>query len=89
MSKLIAYCGIDCSKCDAYIATITNDSELKAKTAKENTVRAFIPNQFWGRTFAINALWVMDNLAIILNFEYQHLYFYFKDKYKRYKEFRN
>ena len=31
---MIAYCGIDCSKCDAYIATITNDSELKTKTAK-------------------------------------------------------
>ena len=32
---MIAYCGIDCSKCDAYIATITNDSELKTKTAKD------------------------------------------------------
>ena len=35
MSKMIAYCGMDCSKCDAYIATITNDSELKTKTAKD------------------------------------------------------
>ena len=35
MSKMIAYCGIDCSKCDAYIATITNDSELKTKTEKD------------------------------------------------------
>ena len=34
MSKMIAYCSIDCSKCDAYIATIRNDSELK-KTAKD------------------------------------------------------
>ena len=32
---MIAYCGTDCSKCDAYIATITNDSELKTKTAKD------------------------------------------------------
>lgn len=32
---MIAYCSIDSSKCDAYIATITNDSELKKKTAKD------------------------------------------------------
>ena len=33
-NKFIAYCGIDCSKCDAYVATTTNDQELLAKTAK-------------------------------------------------------
>lgn len=32
-NELIAYCGIDCSKCDAYIATTTNDQTLLAKTA--------------------------------------------------------
>lgn len=31
---MIAYCSIDCSKCDAYIATIRNDSELKKKQQK-------------------------------------------------------
>lgn len=31
---MIAYCGIDCSKCDAYIATAKNDDALREKTAK-------------------------------------------------------
>ncbi|MEG1394530.1 MAG: DUF3795 domain-containing protein [Clostridia bacterium] len=34
MSKMIAYCGLDCEKCDAYIATINNDNALREKTAK-------------------------------------------------------
>ena len=32
-NKMIAYCGLDCSKCDAYLATINNDEELRIKTA--------------------------------------------------------
>ncbi len=31
---MIAYCGLDCEKCDAYIATINNDDALREKTAK-------------------------------------------------------
>lgn len=34
MNKMIAYCGLDCEKCDAYIATINDDQELRKKTAK-------------------------------------------------------
>ena len=34
MRKMIAYCGLDCEKCDAYIATVRNDQELREKTAK-------------------------------------------------------
>ena len=34
MSRLIAYCGLDCEKCDAYIATKNNDQALREKTAK-------------------------------------------------------
>ena len=30
----IAYCGLDCGKCDAYLATIHNDPLLREKTAK-------------------------------------------------------
>lgn len=30
----IAYCGLDCEKCDAYIATINDDDALREKTAK-------------------------------------------------------
>lgn len=33
MEKLIAYCGLDCGKCDARIATLNNDEELRKKTA--------------------------------------------------------
>lgn len=31
---LIAYCGLDCEKCDAYRATKNNDQTLREKTAK-------------------------------------------------------
>ena len=34
MDKYIGYCGLDCRKCEAYIATIHNDDELRAKVAK-------------------------------------------------------
>ncbi len=34
MNKMIAFCGLDCEKCDAYLATVTNDNALREKTAK-------------------------------------------------------
>ena len=34
MKKLIAYCGLDCEKCDAYLATLHNDPALREKTAQ-------------------------------------------------------
>jgi len=34
MSRLIAYCGLDCEKCNARIATINNDDALREKTAE-------------------------------------------------------
>ena len=34
MNKMIAYCGLDYEKCDAHLATINNDQELRKKTAK-------------------------------------------------------
>ena len=37
MKKMIAYCGLDCEKCDAYLATIHNDQALRVKTAKKWT----------------------------------------------------
>ena len=33
MNKLIGCCGLDCEKCDARIATLTNDNSLREKTA--------------------------------------------------------
>ena len=35
MNKYIAYCGLDCEKCEARIATVNNDDELRKKVAKE------------------------------------------------------
>jgi hypothetical protein len=35
MKKIIAYCGIDCSECPAYSATISGDEEEIRKVAKE------------------------------------------------------
>lgn len=29
MRNMIAYCGLDCEKCDAYLATIHNDQALR------------------------------------------------------------
>lgn len=34
MKNMIAYCGLDCEKCDAYKATLNNDNALREKTAK-------------------------------------------------------
>lgn len=34
MNKMIAYCGLDCEQCDAYIATKNNDQALREKTAR-------------------------------------------------------
>ena len=31
---MIAYCGRDCGKCEAYLATINDDQALREKTAK-------------------------------------------------------
>lgn len=35
MNPIIAYCGIECHTCGAYLATINNDDELRKKTAAE------------------------------------------------------
>ena len=34
MRDMIAYCGLDCERCDAYLATIRDDHALREKTAK-------------------------------------------------------
>lgn len=35
MKQLIACCGLDCESCDARIATVGNDDELRGKTARK------------------------------------------------------
>lgn len=35
MDKYIAFCGLDCRKCAAYIATKNDDDKLRAEVAKE------------------------------------------------------
>lgn len=44
MEKLIACCGLDCSTCDARLATVTNDNELRARTAEKWRVQHNSPN---------------------------------------------
>ncbi|MCI8648358.1 MAG: DUF3795 domain-containing protein [Firmicutes bacterium] len=34
MKKLIAYCGLDCEACDARIATLNSDDDLRNKVAE-------------------------------------------------------
>lgn len=34
MKEYIACCGLDCEKCDARIATVNNDDQLRIKTAE-------------------------------------------------------
>jgi len=34
MRNRIGYCGLDCEKCDAYLATVHDDQALREKTAK-------------------------------------------------------
>ena len=34
MREMIGYCGLDCERCDAYLATIHDDQALREKTAK-------------------------------------------------------
>lgn len=33
-NELIGCCGLDCEKCDARLATLNNDDELRRKTAE-------------------------------------------------------
>ncbi len=35
MDKIIAYCGLICTECPAYLATKNNDDALRTKTAEE------------------------------------------------------
>jgi len=38
MKQLIACCGLDCENCDARIATVANDNDLREKTAQKWSV---------------------------------------------------
>jgi hypothetical protein len=44
MKNLIACCGIDCEFCDARIATVNNDNELREKTAEQWRVMYQVPS---------------------------------------------
>ncbi len=43
MEKLLGVCGVDCSTCPAYIATMNDDNELRSKTAIE-----------WSQGYSVN-----------------------------------
>ena len=44
MKQLIACCGLDCEQCDARVATVNNDNELREKTAEKWRVMYNSPN---------------------------------------------
>ena len=35
MNEYIAFCGLNCETCEARLATVSDDNELRAKVAKE------------------------------------------------------
>lgn len=35
MTDYIAFCGLDCEQCEARIATVNDDNDLRAKVAEE------------------------------------------------------
>ena len=35
MNEFIAYCGLDCEACEARLATVNNDAELRQRVARE------------------------------------------------------
>ncbi len=39
MKEIIGYCGIDCAKCKAYMATIEDSDEIRKEYAKEQSER--------------------------------------------------
>ena len=44
MEKLIACCGINCAACDARIATVADNDDLRAKTAEKWKVHFNVPD---------------------------------------------
>ena len=43
MNKLIACCGLNCAECDALIATLNNDDNLREATAEKWRVQYGVP----------------------------------------------
>ena len=39
MARMIAFCGLDCSECEAYLATQADDDRQRAETAKAWSAR--------------------------------------------------
>jgi hypothetical protein len=43
MGKIISCCGLDCATCDARIATVNNDDELRKATAEKWRIQYNVP----------------------------------------------
>lgn len=39
MTRIIAYCGLDCAECEAYLATRADDDDARGKVAKDWSAR--------------------------------------------------
>jgi hypothetical protein len=63
MEKLIAYCGMNCAACDARIATVTHDNELRAKKAEHWKVAPEMINCTGCREAGVK-IWHCENCEI-------------------------
>lgn len=70
MKQLIACCGLDCERCDARIATVNNDNELREKTAQKwsalnhATIAAAMINCMGCRTDGVKTVFCSDMCGI-------------------------
>ena len=48
MNDYIAYCGLDCETCEARLATLGNDDELRIKVAEEWSKLNGVVRKGWG-----------------------------------------
>ena len=55
MKDMIGYCGLDCEKCDAYIATVNDDQALREKGCRMNGAKTVFCDSLCGiRKCALN-----------------------------------
>ena len=69
MKQLIACCGLDCESCDARIATVKNDNELREKTAQKwsamNNAPEITAATVWG---VVRTEWNLRIAVIIVKY---------------------
>ena len=70
-NQLIGCCGLDCEACDARIATLTNDTALREKTAVQQEVERLYAQGIF--SFKESIVRVAELLGINKNTVYMHV----------------